>query len=388
MSNTREDLFSVEDERHMRRALEIAARGLFTTRANPRVGCVLVNAGRIVGEGFHVRPGEDHAEVNALRAAGDAARGATAYVTLEPCAHFGRTPPCAESLVAAGISAAVIGAIDPNPKVDGGGIQRLRDAGIAVRAGLMADASRALNPGFFSRFEHGRPFVRLKLAASLDGRTALRSGDSRWVTSAAARADVQVWRARACAVLTGVDTVIADDPALTVRINSAGEACAEGDTDLVQPLRVIVDSRLRTPPGARLLTLPGETLIFCTEAASVERREALQQQGAIVHTLTGSDTRVGLGAVLGALADREVSEVHTESGATLAGALLDAGLVDELLWYLAPALMGPDARPAAVLPLIERMTDVPRFTLLDATQVGDDVRMRLGPRGREIQASR
>lgn len=379
MSEPAGTLFSDADERHMRRALELAAKGMLTTRANPRVGCVLVREGQVVGEGFHVRPGEGHAEVNALRAAGSEARGATAYVTLEPCAHFGRTPPCADALVDAGVAAVIIGADDPNPKVAGGGIKRLQDAGIRVSTGLLATESRAINPGFFSRFERGRPFVRLKMAASLDGRTALGNGESRWITSAAARADVQWWRARACAVLTGVNTVIADDPSLTVRIDSAGAPCTEVNTDLAQPLRVIIDSNLRTPTSARLFDLPGETCIFCADEAPASRKAELSARGASIHPLESQDGRVALNTVLAELATRDISEVHTECGATLAGALLGAGWADELLWYLAPAMLGPDGRPGAALPPIGRMADVPRFEITEAIAVGGDLRLRLRP---------
>ena len=350
------------DSQWMAQALRLAERGLYTTSPNPRVGCVLVKEGKVVGEGWHERAGEPHAEVHALRAAGKTARGATAYVTLEPCSHHGRTPPCADALIAAGISRVVAAVQDPNPQVAGQGIAKLRAAGIEVEYGLMDAAARELNIGFFSRMARGTPWVRSKIAASLDGRTALANGTSKWITSDAARRDVQHWRARSCAVLTGIGTVLADDPQLNVR---------EIRTDR-QPLRVVIDSQLRMPVDARILS--GGTLIYT--ASMVEaKRTALQAQGAEVVTLAGADGQVDLPAVLRDLARRGINEVLVEAGRTLNGALLQAGLVDELVLYLAPKLLGDAARGLADLVELAQLQQGVALKWQDARQVGGDLRI-------------
>jgi len=309
------------DSQWMAHALRLAELGLCTTSPNPRVGCVLVKDGKLVSEGWHERAGEPHAEVHALRAAGGAARGATAYVTLEPCSHHGRTPPCADALIAAGVSRVVAAMQDPNPLVAGQGLQRLRAAGIAVECGLMETAARELNPGFVARMSRGTPWVRSKIAASLDGHTALANGSSKWITGEAARNDVQHWRARSCAVLSGIGTVLADDPQLNVRI--AGSR---------QPLRVILDSRLRMPTTARILQ--GGALVY-TATQDAEKAALLQRAGAEVVALPGANEQVDLPAVLRDLARRGINEVLLEAGRTLNGAMLKAGLVDELVLYLA-----------------------------------------------------
>jgi len=351
----------------MAEAIALARRGLFTTMPNPRVGCVLAREERIVGRGWHERAGGPHAEIVALEAAGEAARGATAYVTLEPCTHEGRTGPCADALVAAGVAEVVIAQRDPNPKVAGGGMARLAQAGIARREGLMADEARDLNPGFLSRMERGRPWVRIKLAQSLDGRTALVSGESQWITGAAARRDVQRWRARACAVLTGVGTVTADDPSLTVR----------GIESARQPLRVIADSRWRTPPRARTLVQDGSVLVAGREDRTVP--PALLATGVESLPLPARAGRLDLAALLGALAEREINEVHVEAGGTLCGALLEQCLVDEVLLYQAPCLLGHEGLPTFRLDGGVAMAARPTFTLLERVAVGDDLRMRLRP---------
>jgi len=363
----------------MRRALELAAGGMLTTKANPRVGCVLVQHGRIVGEGFHVRPGDGHAEVNALAAAPADITGATVYVTLEPCAHHGRTPPCAQALITAGVARVVIAGIDPNPKVDGGGIKLLRAAGIEVQTGLLETSARALNPGFLARLERGAPWLRVKVAASLDGCTALADGESKWITSAHARADVQQWRARACAILSGADTVLVDDPALTVRVDSRAQTCDESASDLAQPLRVVIDGRLRVPATARTFSLPGACLVACTEAADRGREQALIAHGVEVLRLPAQDNRIDLGALLQALAAREINEIHTEAGPRLVGALLSAGLVDEIIWYTAPLLLGAGAQPAAALGPFASMQERLEFSLHELTQIGPDIRLTLRP---------
>lgn len=359
-------VFSAADHEYMTRALRLAARGLYSTSPNPRVGCVIVRDGRVVGEGWHQRAGEAHAEVLALRGAGGAARGASVYVSLEPCSHHGRTPPCAEALIDAGVARVVAAMRDPNPQVSGRGIELLTLAGIQAQVGLLEDAARELNLGFVSRMTRGRPWLRLKTAASLDGKTALENGASKWITGAPARADVQRWRARACAILTGVGTVRADDPRMNVReVNTSR-----------QPLKVIVDSRLATPPTARILA--GGALIACATDDS-ERRAALEAAGAEILRLPGADGRVDLAALLAELARRGVNELHAEAGATLNGALLAAGLVDEWLAYFAPLVLGHAARGLFDLPALTDMAGRRGFKLHDLARLGDDFRLSLRP---------
>ena len=360
---------ATRDAGYMARALELARLGLATTDPNPRVGCVIVAGGRVVGEGWHRRAGGPHAEAFALQAAGADARGATAYVTLEPCSHHGRTPPCADALVAAGIRRVVYAMRDPNPRVDGGGIARLEAAGIAVAGGVLEREALELNPGFVSRMTRGRPWVAVKLAASLDGGTALPGGESRWITGEAAREDVQRLRARASAVMTGSGTVIADDPRLDVRLPGTER----------QPLRVVLDSRLRTPPAARILAPPGQALILCS-VEEPARAAALRAAGAEVQAVGASDGGVDLESALAALADRQVNELLVECGAGLAGALLAAGLADELLLYLAPTLLGRGARPLADLESPVSMAGRLQFSIVDRQDVGGDLLLRLRPR--------
>lgn len=356
------------DHTHMAHALRLAERGLFTTQPNPRVGCVIAHGDEVVGAGFHQRAGEPHAEVFALREAGKRARGATAYVTLEPCAHQGRTPPCADALIAAGIKRVVIAAEDPFPQVDGRGVGKLRAAGIAVEAGLMRGAARELNIGFFSRIERGRPWVRVKLAMSLDGRTALASGESKWITGEAARADVQRWRARSSAILSGSGTVLADNPRFTVRLPR--------DEEFTPPLRVILDRQLHTPPGSHVLDGSMQTLLLHAAAAScADDRFARVEQLALA---TQGDA-LDLHAVLALLADRGCNEVHVEAGPTLCGALFAAGLVDELLLYVAPLLLGDGARPLLQLPTLADMAQRWQLHVIDQRQLGADWRLQLRP---------
>jgi diaminohydroxyphosphoribosylaminopyrimidine deaminase / 5-amino-6-(5-phosphoribosylamino)uracil reductase len=362
-------MFTADDHRHMARALQLAERGLYTTDPNPRVGCVLVRAGAVVGEGWHARAGEPHAEVHALRAAGERARGATAYVTLEPCCHHGRTPPCSDALIAAGVARVIVGLQDPNPRVAGGGIAQLQAAGIATDSGLLAAESAALNPGFVSRMRRGRPYVRCKLAMSLDGRTAMASGESKWITGAEARADVQRLRARSSAIVTGIGTVLADDPALTVRLP---------DVETLNPLRVVLDRALRTPPTARLLREPGTTLVIGTSAAEAPR-EALLAVGAEIILLEAPRGHMALADVLEVLAAREINEVLIEAGPTLAGAFLQAGLIDELVIYMAPALMGDASRGLFHLPGLERMDQKIALEIRDIRKVGADWRITAVP---------
>ena len=363
------------DQQYMRRAIELAYRGLYTTAPNPRVGCVLVRDGVVIGEGWYIRAGEGHAEVNALKAAVDAS-GATAYVTLEPCSHHGKTPPCCQGLINAGVARVVVGMEDPNPLVAGRGNQALRDAGIAVTVGVLEDEAKAINPGFIKRMVAGLPLVRCKLAMSLDGRTAMASGESQWITGPGARADVQRLRARSCAVLSGVDTVIDDDAALTVRAEQLAMANAEQITRR-QPLRVVLDSSLRLPPSAKLLQQSGPVLIVAAQADAA-RQQALEQAGAEVIYLPANDGKVDLPAVLKLLAERQCNEVLVEAGATLAGSFMQAGLIDELTVYMAPTLLGSDARPLLNLPL-ETMAQQQRLQITAITPVAEDWRIDAKP---------
>jgi diaminohydroxyphosphoribosylaminopyrimidine deaminase/5-amino-6-(5-phosphoribosylamino)uracil reductase len=358
---------SAADRGFMARALALAARGLFTTTPNPRVGCVVVRDDAIVGEGFHERAGEAHAEVSALRAAGERARGATVYVNLEPCNHHGRTPPCTDALVTAGVKRLVVAMNDPNPKVSGQGFAALRAAGIEVEVGLLEDEARELNIGFVSRMIRGRPWVRLKVAASLDAKTALASGASQWITGEAARSDGHRWRARACAILTGIGTVKDDDPRLTVR---------EVETPR-QPLRILVDSRLEVPLAARILD--GGNVLIAAAVEDVAKIDALRARGAEVVVLPNAAGKVALGDLVRELGRRALNEVHVEAGFKLNGSLVASGVVDELLVYLAPKLLGETGRKMFNLPGVERLADARRLRLVDVAQVGGDVRLIARP---------
>jgi diaminohydroxyphosphoribosylaminopyrimidine deaminase/5-amino-6-(5-phosphoribosylamino)uracil reductase len=357
------------DARYMRRALELAARGLYTTDPNPRVGCVLARDGRVLGEGWHERAGEAHAEVNALRAAGNAAQGATAYVTLEPCAHTGRTPPCVEALIAARIGRVVYAIGDPNPLVNGAGVAALRSAGIETAGEVLAAEARALNPGFFKRMRTGLPWVRVKLGASLDGRTALANGASRWITGPVARQDAQRFRARSSVVLSGSGTVLADDPALKVRIEGATR----------QPLRAVLDSALRVPPQSRMFEREGPALVF-TASTDAARRAELERRGVRVETVArAAQGGLELESVLRRLAELEANEIWVEAGARLAGALLCARLVDEFIVYLAPSLLGPTARALVELPEISQLDQRMRLEFTECKPVGPDLRLTALP---------
>jgi diaminohydroxyphosphoribosylaminopyrimidine deaminase / 5-amino-6-(5-phosphoribosylamino)uracil reductase len=345
--------FSAADHAYMAHALRLAERGLNTTTPNPRVGCVLVKDGAIVGEGWHELAGEAHAEANALRQAGPAARGATAYVTLEPCSHYGRTPPCADALIDAGVVRVVAAMRDPNPLVAGEGLARLMLSGVEVASGLLESEALALNVGFISRMTRGRPWLRLKVAASIDGKTALNNGKSQWITGPEARRDAHAWRARCCAILTGYGTVRDDDPSLTVR----DVPCSR------QPLRVIVDSRLATPSTAKVLA-GGGTLIFSAVAGAVP--------GADVVMLPNAAGKVDLAAMLQDLARRGINEILVEAGMRLNGSLLAAGLVDELLIYQAPILLGDAARGMFDLPELADLADAVRLDVIERRAVGLD----------------
>ena len=368
-----DDRFSEFDRAAMARALELAERGLETTHPNPRVGCVIARGEHIVGEGWHERAGEAHAEVMALRKAGAEAEGATVYVTLEPCSHYGRTPPCVDALIAARVGRVVFAVHDPNLRVNGQGAETLRRAGIRVESGLLEGPAAELNAGFIKRMRSGLPWVRLKIAASLDGRTALANGASQWITGEEARADVQHWRARSSAVITGIGTVRTDNPRLDVRLPGRQR----------QPLRVVLDSRLETPPDARLFDAAGEVVIFEGEHPGrvdhEARKAALAARGARIETVPTISGRLDLHAVLARLGQLEINELLVEAGPTLAGELLARGLTDELLLYIAPRLLGPQARPLARLPELRDLRDSPGFEIIETQRIGADLRLRLRP---------
>ena len=355
--------FSAVDHSMMARALQLAERGLWTTTPNPRVGCVLVRDGWVVGEGWHEKAGEPHAEVHALRNAGPRARGATAYVTLEPCSHYGRTPPCAEALIAAGVSRVVSAMSDPNPLVSGKGLALLAAAGVATSCGLLETEACELNIGFVSRMTRGRPWLRLKTAASLDGKTALNNGLSQWITGPDARRDGQRWRARACAILTGIGTVRDDDPQLNVR---------DFETPR-QPLRVVVDSRLETPLTARILQ--GGPVLIAGAVENAEKIELLRSTGAEVLIFPNAAGKVELKDLLNELGRRGINEVHAEAGFKLNGSLLREGLVDELLLYLAPCLIGHDASGLFNLPELTSLDQKHLLKIRDLRQVGENIRV-------------
>jgi diaminohydroxyphosphoribosylaminopyrimidine deaminase/5-amino-6-(5-phosphoribosylamino)uracil reductase len=347
----------------MARALQLAARGLYTTSPNPRVGCVIVKDGKIIGKGWHQKAGEPHAEIHALMEAGMAAQGATAYVSLEPCSHHGRTPPCADALVGAGVARVIAAAQDPNPNVSGQGLARLKAAGIETLSGLMEGEARELNAGFFKRMVYGHPYVRIKTASSLDGRTALSSGESKWITGEAARADVHRLRARSCAILTGIETVLADNPQMNVR----------GVETSRQPMKIIVDSSLRTPPDAAILQ-GAKTLIACA-APDAKKAAVLEAAGADILCLPGADGKVDLPALLSRMAQKGVNEVMTEAGPRLNGALIAAGLADEWVQYVAPCLLGTPARPLFELPEPASMQQRLNWKLVDQRMLGADLRL-------------
>lgn len=367
------------DHRFMARAIQLAREGIYTTHPNPRVGCVVVRQGEIVAEGWHMRAGEPHAEIHALNVARQNAVGATAYVTLEPCSHHGRTPPCADALIDAGVNRVVVAMSDPNPQVAGQGIARLKGAGIEVVEEVLQVEAEALNPGFISRFTRGRPFVRCKLAMSLDGRTAMASGESKWITSVAARQDVQRLRARSDAIMTGIGTLLADDPRLDVRPAGIDELqVVLGDEIQRPPMRVIVDSTLRTPLASRTLALPGKKLI-ATAVEYSETVNALRQKRVNVCRFAGSGERVNLSLLLEYLAAHEINELLLEAGPVLSGAMLQAGLIDELVIYMAAHLMGDKGQGLMQLSGVEQMAQRVPLKIEEMRAVGDDWRIKLRP---------
>lgn len=356
----------MNDTAYMARAIQLAQHGLYTTQPNPRVGCVIVKDGQIVGEGFHARAGQPHAEVFALRQAGSKAEGATAYVTLEPCAHYGRTPPCALALVEAKVARVVMASLDSNPLVAGKGRDILEQAGIQTAAGILESEAKALNKGFFRRIQGELPYVRLKMAASLDGRTGMQSGESKWITGPDARRDVQKLRAQSGAIITGIGTILADDPSLTVRPQdwtdwSYGEP--------VQPKRIILDSQLRLPLTAQILQTPG-VVVVCQQPEDHAHAHALALKAAGAEVWSGLSLR----QVLAKLAEQGVNDVLVEAGAMVAGAFIREKLVDELVLYLAPTLLGSSARPMFALPF-EQMVEQQRLEIVDTRVIGKDIRL-------------
>jgi diaminohydroxyphosphoribosylaminopyrimidine deaminase/5-amino-6-(5-phosphoribosylamino)uracil reductase len=360
------------DVEHMARALQLAANGLYDTAPNPAVGCVLVKDARVVGTGWTAPAGGPHAEIVALKAAGAAARGATAYVTLEPCCHTGRTGPCTKALLAAGIARVVFAGRDPNPRVNGGGAAELAAAGVTVEGGVMEREAEPLNRGFFTRMRRGVPYVRSKLAVSLDGRTALANGASKWITSAAARSDVHRWRARSSAVLTGSGTIVEDDPSLDAR---RPEAEIPESIGIKQPLRVVIDARLKMPPTARTLSLPGEVLVLTTRALDDPKAQALRAAGARIDRIAGDAEHCDLRAVIAHLGGLEINDVWVEAGAGLNGALLKAGLIDELIIYMAPRVLGATARGMFEVPALESLADATQVSFDDIRRIGTDLRI-------------
>jgi len=358
-------MFSPADYAFMSYALRLAEKGLYGTAPNPRVGCVITHNEQIIGSGWHERAGQPHAEINALNDAGKAAQGATAYVTLEPCSHYGRTPPCVNALIGAGIAKVIIAMEDPNPIVSGRGKALLKEAGIAVQAGLLEAEARALNLGFVTRMVHKKPWVRLKAATSLDGKTALNNGVSQWITGEAARHDGHRWRARSCAIMTGIGTVKSDNPQLTVRHIETRR----------QPKKIIVDSKLAIPLNAKLLQGEGEIFIFTANDGNPEKNAALLKMGVRVIVLPSAGSRVDLGKMMTMLADLGMNEVLVEAGCGLNGALIEAGLVDEMIIFLAPHLLGNDAQGMVQLPELTNLGQKKVLRIQDVRMIGQDIRV-------------
>ncbi|MDT8281243.1 MAG: bifunctional diaminohydroxyphosphoribosylaminopyrimidine deaminase/5-amino-6-(5-phosphoribosylamino)uracil reductase RibD [Gammaproteobacteria bacterium] len=363
---------------YMQRAIRLAKKGQYTTQPNPRVGCVVVKDGDIVGEGWHQVAGAAHAEVIALARAGSAAKGATVYVTLEPCSHTGKTPPCADALIKAGVKKVITAMIDPNPQVAGSGVKRLQDAGIVTQSGLLEAQARELNPGFIKRMESARPFVRIKMAMSLDGRTAMASGESQWISSEASRNDVQRLRAESSAILTGIETVLVDDPSMNVRL-SAQQLGIETQADQVagqvrQPKRIVLDSQFRMPSQAKIFSVEGQCIVYTT--VNVENPG---DYPFMIETCDSQDGRIDLHWLMKDLAEKEINLLHVEAGSVLCGALLKNDLVDEIIIYMAPHIMGDAAKGLFNLPGLERMKDRISLHIKDVRSVGNDIRITAQP---------
>ncbi|MDD7805599.1 MAG: bifunctional diaminohydroxyphosphoribosylaminopyrimidine deaminase/5-amino-6-(5-phosphoribosylamino)uracil reductase RibD [Endozoicomonas sp. (ex Botrylloides leachii)] len=369
--------FSADDHLYMARAIQLADLGTYTTMPNPRVGCVITNGEQVVGEGWHQWAGEVHAEIQALNQAGLKAKGATAYISLEPCAHWGKTPPCVNALITAGIARVVAATEDPNPLVAGRGLAMLTKAGIDTASGLLASQAQLINSGFIKRMLTGKPMVRAKLAMSVDGRTAMASGESKWITGADARSDVQRLRASSCAIVTGVESIIKDNSSLTLRLEDMKMAGAEQIINR-QPLRVVLDSQLRTPPSAKVITGPGQCLIVCTKKADVQRKKALEHAGAEVLVQDTHKEQVCCSLLLDELGNRACNEVLLETGATLAGTMLQEDLIDELIIFMAPVLMGNKARELFQLPF-DNMSEKRQLSITDIRAIGNDWRITAKP---------
>ena len=358
-------MFGQQDANFMAQAIQLATKGRYTTDPNPRVGCIFVNDNKILGKGWHERAGQGHAEIIALKNAENIS-GATAYVTLEPCSHHGRTPPCCDALIDAGIKRVVVAMLDPNPLVSGKGLQRLREAGVEVECGLLEQDTRALNSGFIKRMETGKPWVISKMAMSLDGRTAMASGESKWITSTESRQDVHRLRAESSAILTGINTVLADDPSLNARL---------AQVDVVQPLRVVLDSKLQMPVTAQMATLPGRTLVL-TCSKDKQRQRGISQAGFEVYGLSAHQGQVDLKEVMVFLGQQQINQVLVEAGATLNGALLQQNLVDEWLVYMAPCILGSEGRGLFNLSEMHCMADKKNLRITNMRQIGSDIRIR------------
>ena len=355
---------------YMQHAIRLAKKGLYSTQPNPAVGCVIVKNDEIVGQGWHQRAGEPHAEINALQQAAAKAQDATVFVTLEPCSHTGKTPPCADALIKAGVKKVITAMKDPNPLVAGSGLKKLQDASIEVESGLLELQARQLNPGFIKRMEYGRPFVRMKLAMSLDGRTAMASGESQWISGEASRNDVQRYRAASSAILTGIDTVLADDPSMNVRLSAQ-----ELGVDLVlQPKRIVLDSLFRMPPTAKIAALEGECIVYTT--VNVDNKNSYPF---IIENCDPQDGKIDLHFLMKDLAEKEVNLLHVEAGSVLCGALLKNDLVDEIVIYMAPHIMGDNAKGLFHLPELEQMKDRVSLNISDVRSIGNDIRITAQP---------
>ena len=364
---------------YMQRAIRLARKGVYTTDPNPSVGCVIVKHGEIAGEGWHQRAGEAHAEINALKQAAEKAKDATVFVTLEPCSHTGKTPPCVDALIGAGVKKVIAAMTDPNPLVAGSGLEKLRAAGIETEHGLLESQARELNPGFVKRMEDGRPFVRVKLAMSLDGRTAMASGESQWISCEASRNDVQRFRAQSSAILTGIDTVLADDPSMNVRL-TPGQLGIESELEAVmQPKRFVLDSRFRMPADVKIAALDGECSVYTTANNAKDRVDNNSNYPFTIETVAAKNSRIDLFAFMNDLAAREINLLHVEAGSVLCGALLKHELVDEIVIYMAPHIMGDGAKGLFHLPELEKMKDRISLNIKDVRSVGDDIRIIAQP---------
>lgn len=367
-------VFSYSDHKFMAQAIRLAERGIYTTSPNPRVGCVIVKDGEVIGEGFHMKAGEGHAEVNALSMAGDKAKGSTAYVTLEPCSHFGRTPPCAKALIDAGVAKVIAAMVDPNPQVSGRGLAMLEQAGIATQSGLLEQDAKVLNRGFIKRMTLDLPYVRCKLASSLDGKTAMASGESQWITSKAARQDVQKLRAQSCAIISGADSILIDNARMNVRWSELGEVKNYySQENIRQPVRIVIDTKNRLTPDLAFFTEESPVLLIRTSIENTQQWPHFVEE--VKLPSTSISTHADLAALIKMLVDKGFNDVLIESGMTLAGAFIEQNLVDELVLYQAPKLMGHEGKGLLLMPLVEKLSEAKPLTFSDITLVGDDLKI-------------